>query len=69
MKVGDLVKWCAVENDHGDVFNENGIVIQLSRTGQKDHSALILFDNGDLDWVSTRRLEVFCESRQEDIQG
>ncbi len=67
MKVGDLVKWCAVK-DYSGAFNENGIVIQLSRTGPKDHSALILFDNGDLDWVSTRRLEVFCESRQEDIQ-
>ncbi len=64
MKVGDLVKWYSVENDLQEEFDvDTGILIQLSRTGHETLSALVLFEDGKLEWISTLTLEVVNESR------
>jgi hypothetical protein len=66
MKVGDLVRWYGIE-DHGGlnerVTVDNGLVIQLSRSGQDSLHALVLFENGNLDWIPDAGLEVIDESR------
>ena len=62
MKVGDLVRWFSVDNDaQGGVVVDNGLIIQLSRSGQDSLHALVLFENGNLDWVPDAGLEVINE--------
>ncbi len=64
MKVGDLVRWFSVDNDaQGGVVVDNGLIIQLSRSGQDSLHALVLFENGNLDWVPDAGLEVINEDR------
>ena len=64
MKVGDLVGWYAVDNDLSERFEiETGIIIELSKTGHNTLSALVLFEGGSMDWISTKTLEVISESR------
>ena len=66
MKVGDLVKFdSSVENL---VFEtepriEHGVVVQISKTGHDTISAQILFNDGELWWVDSGRLEVVSEGR------
>jgi len=60
--VGDLVRWFSVDNDaQGGVVVDNGLIIQLSRSGQDSLHALVLFENGNLDWVPDAGLEVINE--------
>ena len=63
MKVGDLVKCYFVGHDPDGSFADNGLIVQLSKTGYKSLSALVLFENGNLDWIPDTDLEVINESR------
>ena len=64
MKVGDLVRWYAVQNDLAEEFDvDTGIILEISRTGHNTCSALVMFDNNTSDWISTEALEVVNESR------
>ena len=65
MKVGDLVRWYSEGHDPEGTAVDNGLVVQLSKTGHDSLSALILFENGDLEWVpdADAGLEVNNESR------
>jgi len=64
MKIGDLVKWYAVQNDLTDRFDiDTGIIIEFSKTGHDTLSALVLFEDGSMDWISTKTLEVISENR------
>ncbi len=64
MKVGDLVKWYAVQNDLTERFDiDTGIIIEFSKTGHDTLSALVLFEDGSMDWISTKTLEVISENR------
>jgi hypothetical protein len=65
MKVGDLVKGKAnplkqrpfMERGTGSC----GVVIKMSRTGHKTHSAEVLWTDGDTGWFDTKLLEVINE--------
>lgn len=67
MKVGDLVKFdSSVDND---VFEtnpriEHGLVVQISKTGHDTISAQVMFNDGELWWVDSERLEVVSESKR-----
>ena len=66
MKVGDLVKFdSSLERDVFEVNPriEHGLVIQISKTGHDTISAQILFNDGQLWWVDSGKLEVVSESR------
>ena len=63
MKVGDLVRWTHAGRDPKRLAIDNGLVIQLSKTGHDSLSALILFENGGLKWVPGASLKVANESR------
>jgi len=62
--VGDLVRWYGIE-DHGKLSEcvtvENGLIIQLSRSGQDSLHALVLFESGNLDWIPDAGLEIINE--------
>ncbi len=58
MKVGDLVRWHNEGHDPDGSLTDNGLIIQLSRSGQDSLHALVLFENGDLDWIPDAGLEV-----------
>ena len=59
MKVGDLVKWESVLNDSMDHYQvEHGLVVQISRTGHDTISAQVLFNDGELWWIDSGKLEV-----------
>ena len=66
MKVGSMVRGWSIE-DHAAITErvkfDSGLVIQLSKTGHDTESALVLFENGNLDWIPTDGLEVVDESR------
>ena len=63
MKVGDLVKWESVLNDSMDHYQvEHGLVVQISRTGHDTISAQVLFNDGELWWVDSGKLEVVSGS-------
>tara|TARA_R110000772_G_scaffold67283_2_gene149369 strand:+ start:504 stop:683 length:180 start_codon:yes stop_codon:yes gene_type:complete len=51
IKIGDLVQF-------GQAC---GIVVKLSRTGQKTKSAEVLFNDGDIAWMGTDILVVISE--------
>ncbi len=59
MKVGDLVR---AKNDEGADLGY-GLVVNMSRTGHQTHSAQILFNDGQLWWIDSSRLETINESR------
>ena len=62
MKVGDLVKFESALNDDMDHHSvEHGLVVQLSKTGHDTTSAQVLFNDGELWWVDSGRLEVVSE--------
>ena len=59
MKVGDLVKWYAVENDVLEGFDvDYGIVLSLSRSGASSLHAQVLFEDNTIEWLGTEYLEV-----------
>ena len=58
MKVGDLVRWYNEGHDPDGSLADNGLIIQLSRSGQDSLHALVLFEDGDLDWIPDAGLEV-----------
>ena len=59
MKVGDLVRWYAVENDMLEEFDvDYGIVLSLSRSGANSLHAQILFEDNTIEWLATEYLEV-----------
>ncbi len=58
MKVGDWVRWYNEGHDLDGSLADNGLIIQLSRSGQDSLHALVLFENGDLDWIPDAGLEV-----------
>ena len=62
MKVGDLVKWENVLNDSMDHHRDHGIVVKMSRTGHESESAQILFTDGELWWMDTRKLKIVNEA-------
>jgi hypothetical protein len=63
VKVGDLVKWENVLNDSMDHHREDhGIVVKMSRTGHDSESAQILFTDGELWWMDTRKLRIVNEA-------
>ena len=63
MKVGDLVKWYAVENDALEEFDvDYGIVLSLSRSGANSLHAQILFEDNTIEWLSTEHLEVISDN-------
>ena len=68
MKVGDIVKWCIVDNDDDPLIEfEYGTVIRL-RTGEFIREsdpmdmALVLFTDGTQDWIRVRNLQVISEA-------
>ena len=64
MKVGDLVYYDAPIHDDMEVYNPAmGIVLKLSRTGEKTESAQVLFTRGQIAWFDTQVLRVAHESR------
>jgi len=64
MKVGDLVMWYGVKNDSQEKVDvDNGIIIELSKTGHNTLSALVLFEDGTMEWISTQTLGVINEGR------
>tara|TARA_R110002074_G_scaffold207422_1_gene375957 strand:- start:963 stop:1163 length:201 start_codon:yes stop_codon:yes gene_type:complete len=66
MKVGDLVKFeSALEREvfEADPRTEHGLVVQISKTGHDTTSAQVIFNDGELWWVDSTRLEVVSESR------
>ena len=64
MKVGDLVVWHNVMNDEQEEIDKDyGVVVSMSRTGHKTHSAQVLFTDGKLSWFDTQLLEVVNEGR------
>lgn len=64
MKVGDLVKWEHVLNDSMDHYSvDYGVILKMSRTGHKTKSAQVLFNDGEIAWFDTQRLEVVSEGR------
>lgn len=72
MKVGDLVnvslgrhpvKWYNEGHDLTGSLADRGLVIQLSKTGRESLSALVLFENGNLEWIPDAGLEIINESR------
>ena len=59
MKVGDLVRWHAVENDMLEELDvDYGIVLSLSRSGASSLHAQILFEDNTIEWLATEYLEV-----------
>ena len=64
MKVGDLVKWWSgQENADRNPLEppaQHGIVLELSTRGV---SALVLFEDAELAWITTTALEVISASR------
>lgn len=59
MKVGDLVKWHSVKNDHQDEFDTDfGIILEL----KEDHEyiALVQFYDESV-WLSVRSIQVISE--------
>ncbi len=63
MKVGDLVRWYAVENDELEEFDvDYGIVLSLSRSGANSLHAQILFDDSTIEWLRTDYLEVINDN-------
>ena len=63
MKVGDLVKWESILKDDMDRHQVYyGVIVNMSRTGRRTHSAEVLFTNGNKDWFDTERLVVVNES-------
>ena len=63
MKVGDLVKWENVLNDSMDYHRTDyGIVLKMSRTGEKTKSAQVLFTDGETAWFDSQSLVVVSES-------
>ena len=66
MKVGDLVKFeSALEREvfEADPRTEHGLVVQISKTGHDTTSAQVIFNDGELWWVDSGKLEVISESR------
>ncbi len=70
MRAGDLVKWHRVNNDdQDDIITESGLVISIEPTdvlscGEPNPPrVLVLFEGGDLEWMSKTSLEVIHESR------
>jgi histidyl-tRNA synthetase len=67
MKVGDLVKWWSgQENADRNPLEppaQHGIVLEFSQTGHDTLSALVLFDDAEMAWITTTALEVISESR------
>jgi len=55
MKVGDLVKDLDID--------QKGIVVELSKTGHKSLSALVLLEDGVVVWIADECLEIINESR------
>tara|TARA_R110000787_G_scaffold123556_1_gene234519 strand:- start:1470 stop:1694 length:225 start_codon:yes stop_codon:yes gene_type:complete len=63
MKVGDLIKAVVTQNLDGEsVVVEHGVVLQLSITGVDTLSAKVLFQDGQVSWLSTSAMEVISES-------
>ena len=64
MRVGDLVRWHAVENDvTGDFDMDYGIILNLSRSGFESFHAQVLFEDSTIEWLDLESLEVISESR------
>lgn len=67
MKVGNLVKWWSgQENADRNSLEppaQHGIVIEFSQTGYDTLSALVLFEDNELAWITATALEVINESR------
>lgn len=64
MKVGDLVRWYNEGHDPDGSLADNGLIVQLSRSGHDSLSVLVLFENGNLDWISDSGLEVINEIKR-----
>ena len=62
MKVGDLVKYETVPYEFSEVETQVGVIVELSRTGHKTHSARVVFTDGDDPWIETTKLRVVRES-------
>ena len=58
MKVGDLVKYETVPYEFSEVETQVGVIVELSRTGHKTHSARVVFTDGDQAWYDTGLLRV-----------
>jgi hypothetical protein len=65
MKVGDLVKGKANPLMQRPVIDRGpascGVVIKMSRTGHKTHSAEVLWTDGEVRWLDTQLLEIINE--------
>jgi hypothetical protein len=65
MKVGDMVRHYGVgiiDRVEKDYFS-HGLIVQLSRSGQDSLSALVLFENGNLEWIPDAGLGVIDENK------
>ena len=63
MKIGDLVKWHAVENDVLEEFDmDYGIILSLSRSGANSLHAQVLFEDNTIEWLATESLEVISDT-------
>ena len=69
MKVGDIVKWCIVNNDEQPLIDfEYGTVLRIQpgedingNTVMMD-MALVLFTDGTQDWIRLQNLEVISKA-------
>ena len=64
MKVGDLVRYYSIGHRDGvdKEYVDHGLIVQLSRSGQDSLSVLVLFENGNLDWIPDAGVEVIDEN-------
>ena len=67
MKVGDIVKWCIVNNDEQPLIEiEYGTVIALQNAMDfvelRYPRAHVLYTDGTQDWIRIRNLEVISEA-------
>jgi hypothetical protein len=53
LKIGDLVEWCSVKNDHQQDFDvDMGIVLNISRSGARSYHAEVLFSSNEIMWIN-----------------
>jgi len=64
VKVGDMVKIQDFDYDinlHQTEAVARGIILEFSRTGHHTLSAKVVFNDGQVKWFDTSRLEVLSE--------
>ena len=68
MKIGDLVKWCSVQNDEQEEFDiDYGIIVDASSTrsappaGVPINTVQVVWADESISWMNTKLLEIVNE--------